>query len=262
MESQLVVALALAVLVGVSLGMLGGGGSILTVPILTYVAGFEPQQAISASLFIVGVTSAVSVLHHARVGRVRWRTGLIFGIAGMAGAFTGGIVGGYIPGTVLMMLFAAMMVATATAMIRGRKNISTRLLPEPATLPVIRIVRDGFLVGIAAGLVGAGGGFLIVPALTLLGGLPVAVAVGTSLLVIAMQSSAGLVAHLFTVDLPWPTVLAFTGIAVAGSFLGAALAGRIPERALRTAFGIFVLVIGAFVLVQEIPRLIPLVTGE
>lgn len=261
MEPNLIIALALAVLVGVSLGMLGGGGSILTVPILTYVAGFEPQQAISASLFIVGVTSAVSVFHHARVGRVRWRTGLIFGVAGMAGAFAGGIVGGFIPGTILMVLFAAMMVATATAMIRGRKKVPAGSIHEPTPLPVIRIIRDGFFVGIAAGLVGAGGGFLIVPALTLLGGLPVAVAVGTSLLVIAMQSSAGLIAHLFTVDLPWPTILAFTGIAVAGSFVGAALAVRIPETALRKGFGIFVLVIGAFVLVQEVPRLIPLVTG-
>jgi len=261
MEPQLVVALALAVLVGVSLGMLGGGGSILTVPILTYVAGFEPQQAISASLFIVGVTSVVSVLHHARAGRVRWQTGFIFGVAGKAGAFAGGIVGGYIPGTILMVLFAAMMVATATAMIRGRKKVPAGSLHEPAKLPVVPIIRDGFFVGIAAGLVGAGGGFLIVPALTLLGGLPIAVAVGTSLLVIAMQSSAGLVAHLLTVDLPWPTVLAFTGIAIAGSFVGAALAGRIPEPALRRGFGIFVLAMGAFVLVQEIPQLIPLMTG-
>src|SRR5664279_193089 len=106
MDPNLIIALFLAVLVGVSLGMLGGGGSILTVPILTYVVGMDPQQAISASLFIVGVTSAVSVFHHARAGRVRWRTGLIFGVAGMAGAFAGGIISGFIPGTILMVLFA------------------------------------------------------------------------------------------------------------------------------------------------------------
>lgn len=260
MELGLVVALLLAVLVGVSLGLMGGGGSILTVPILTYVLGMGPKEAIAASLFIVGVTSAVSVFAHARAGRVRWKTGLIFGAAGMAGAFLGGILGGYIPGPVLMVLFAVMMIATATAMIRGRRKTADPAA-EPRTLPVARILLDGFAVGIATGLVGAGGGFLIVPALNLLGGLPMAVAVGTSLLVIAMKSFAGLGGYLFSVQLDWPVVLAFTAIAVAGSFLGAALAGRIPETALRKGFGVFVLVVGGFVIVQEAPQLVALVTG-
>ncbi|CAG7607209.1 sulfite exporter TauE/SafE family protein [Leucobacter soli] len=281
MEPAIIVGLALAVLVGVSLGLLGGGGSILTVPILTYVIGMDSREAIAASLFIVGATSAVSVLAHARAGRVRWRTGLIFGAAGMAGAFAGGIAGGYIPGPVLMVLFAGMMVATATAMIRGRRakapvaagagadshgsgsataeaGAATGIDGEARPgLPMRRIVLDGFLVGLATGLVGAGGGFLIVPALTLLGGLPMAIAVGTSLLVIAMKSAAGLAGYLFSVQLDWPIVLGFTAAAVAGSFLGVRLAGLVPERALRRGFGFFVLAMGAFVLVQELPKLIP-----
>ncbi|MGR0220072.1 sulfite exporter TauE/SafE family protein [Agromyces sp. ZXT2-6] len=261
MEIGLVVALLLAVLVGVSLGLMGGGGSILTVPILTYVLGMGPKEAIAASLFIVGVTSAVSVFSHARAGRVRWKTGLIFGGAGMAGAFLGGILGGYIPGPVLMVLFAVMMIATATAMIRGRKKSADPAGHPQKTLPVARILLDGFAVGIATGLVGAGGGFLIVPALNLLGGLPMAVAVGTSLLVIAMKSFAGLGGYLLSVQLDWPVVLAFTAIAVAGSFVGSALAGRIPETALRKGFGIFVLVVGAFVIVQEAPQLVALISG-
>lgn len=257
MEAHLIViALILAALVGVSLGLLGGGGSILTVPILTYVLGMEPREAIASSLFIVGATSAASMIGHARAGRVRWKTGALFGVAGMAGAFAGGIVGGYIPGAVLMILFAIMMIVTATAMIRGRKNHD----PEGATPerkpPLARILLDGFLVGIATGLVGAGGGFLIVPALNLLGGLPMAIAVGTSLLVIVMKSFAGLGGYLFSTQLNWPIVLAFTATAIAGSFAGVALAGRIPERALRRGFGFFVLAMGAFVLVQEIPSLI------
>ena len=255
METSVVIGLALAVLVGLSLGLMGGGGSILTVPILTYVLGMEPREAIAASLFIVGVTSAVSVLSHARAGRVRWKTGLVFGLAGMAGAFAGGLLGGLIPGVVLMVLFAVMMIATATAMIRGRKKAAGGD-GEPKELPMLRIVLDGFVVGIATGLVGAGGGFLIVPALNLLGGLPMAIAVGTSLLVIAMKSFAGLAGYLFSTAVNWPIVLAFTGVAVAGSFIGATLAGRIPEKALRRGFGVFVLVVGAFVLVQEIPKLI------
>lgn len=257
MEPHLIViALALAGLVGVSLGLLGGGGSILTVPILSYVLGMEPREAIAASLFIVGATSAVSMIGHARSGRVRWQTGVIFGVAGMVGAFAGGVLGGFIPGAVLMILFAIMMIVTATAMIRGRKNRDREARATEPRRVLIRILLDGFLVGIATGLVGAGGGFLIVPALNLLGGLPMAIAVGTSLLVIAMKSFAGLGGYLFSVQLNWPIVLAFTATAIVGSFAGVALAGRIPERALRRGFGIFVLVMGAFVLVQEVPPLL------
>ncbi len=112
----------LAVLVGVSLGLLGGGGSILTVPLLAYVAGMDAKQAIATSLLVVGTTSAVGVISHAKAGRVQWRTGLIFGAAGMAGAYTGGLLGHFIPGSVLLLGFGAMMIATAVAMLRGRKN--------------------------------------------------------------------------------------------------------------------------------------------
>lgn len=134
MTFTLVLTVLLAVLIGVSLGLLGGGGSILTVPILTYVAGLPPKEAIAASLFVVGTTSAVSAISHARAGRVRWRTGLIFGAAGMVGAFGGGILGGYIPGTVLMIAFALMMVATSIAMIRGRKGARAKDA-SPASCP-------------------------------------------------------------------------------------------------------------------------------
>lgn len=250
MSATLVITLLLSVLVGVSLGLLGGGGSILTVPILAYVAGMDAKEAIAASLFVVGVTSAVSVVAHARNGRVRWRTGLIFGAAGMAGAFGGGLLGGYIPGTILMIAFALMMLATAAAMIRGRRGQAGA--PTVQELPVLKVVVEGLVVGLVTGIVGAGGGFLVVPALVLLGGLPMSVAVATSLLVIAMKSFAGLAGYLTTVQLDWPLVLAVTGVAVAGSFVGARLAGIIPEQALRKGFGVFVLAMAVLVLVQEL----------
>ncbi len=256
MDAPLILALALALVVGVSLGLLGGGGSILTVPILTYVLGMEPREAIAASLFIVGVTSAVSAFGHARAGRVRWKIGGIFGAAGMVGAFLGGILGGFIPGGVLMVLFAVMMTATAAAMIRGRRH---RGQSEPGNITGIRVLRfviDGILVGIATGLVGAGGGFLIVPALNLLGGLPMVAAVATSLLVIVMKSGAGLAGYLFSTRLDWPIVLAFTAVATIGAHVGVRLSGFIPERALRTGFGYFVLAMGAVVLIQEVPALL------
>lgn len=259
MTLTLLLTLLLSVLIGLSLGLLGGGGSILTVPILTYVAGLDPKEAIAASLFVVGVTSAFSAITHALNQRVKWRTGLIFGAAGMAGAFGGGLLGGYIPGTVLMIAFALMMVATSVAMIRGRKNKAATT--HEGELPILKVLAEGLVVGLVTGLVGAGGGFLIVPALALLGGLSMPVAVGTSLVVIAMKSFAGLAGYLTTVSLDWVLVGAVTAAAIAGSVLGARLAGRIPEAALRKGFGVFVLIMGVFVLVQELPGATGMIVG-
>jgi uncharacterized membrane protein YfcA len=250
MTVALAATLLLSVVIGLSLGLLGGGGSILTVPILTYVAGLEPKEAIAASLFVVGATSAFSTIDHARKGRVQWRTGLVFGAAAMAGAFAGGLLGGHIPGTILMIAFALMMVATSVAMIRGRKNKTTT---GNNRLPVPKIIAEGLVVGLVTGLVGAGGGFLVVPALALLGGLSMPVAVGTSLVVITLKSFAGLGGYLTTVSLDWGLVAAVTAAAIIGSVIGSRLAGRIPETALRQGFGIFVLAMGVFVLVQELP---------
>lgn len=262
MTLTLLLTLLLSVLIGLSLGLLGGGGSILTVPILTYVAGLEAKEAIAASLFVVGVTSAFSAISHARNQRVRWRTGLIFGGASMAGAFVGGLLGGHIPGTVLMIGFAVMMVATSVAMIRGRRNSKDSSdSAHDRKMPVFKVLAEGIVVGLVTGLVGAGGGFLVVPALALLGGLPMPVAVGSSLVVIAMKSFAGLAGYLTTVSLDWVLIGSITLAAIAGSVLGARLAGRIPEAALRKGFGIFVLVMGVFVLVQELPGAAGLIIG-
>ncbi|NSX36492.1 sulfite exporter TauE/SafE family protein [Pseudarthrobacter oxydans] len=255
MTATLLLVLALSVVIGLSLGVLGGGGSILTVPILVYVAGFEAKEAIAASLFVVGVTSAVSVFSHARGGRVMWRTGLIFGAAGMVGAFVGGLLGGHIPGQILLIAFAVMMVATSVAMLRGRKKKNDDgAAPVKHELPLGRVLLDGAVVGLITGLVGAGGGFLVVPALALLGGLPMSVAVGTSLVVIAMKSFAGLAGYLTTVQLDWGLTLGVTAMAIVGSLIGSRLAGRIPEAALRKAFGWFVLAMGTFVLTQQAPE--------
>lgn len=257
MTVTLILVLALSVVIGLSLGVLGGGGSILTVPILVYVAGFEAKEAIAASLFVVGVTSAVSVISHARGGRVMWRTGLLFGAAGMAGAFVGGLLGGHIPGEILLIAFALMMVATSVAMLRGRKKASEPNASSGSTghaeLPLGRVLLDGAVVGLVTGLVGAGGGFLVVPALALLGGLPMSIAVGTSLVVIAMKSFAGLAGYLTTVHLDWGVTLAVTAAAIVGTLIGSKVAGKIPEAALRKAFGWFVLAMGAFVLIQQAP---------
>jgi uncharacterized membrane protein YfcA len=245
----LALVLALAVLVGISLGLLGGGGSILTVPILSYIAGMSPKAAIASSLFVVAVTSGAALIPHARAGRVKWRTGLLFGGGGMAGAFLGGRLAAHLSGHLLMMLFALMMAATAIAMLRPARTAAVATNRE---LPVATVLLEGVVVGVVTGLIGAGGGFLVVPALVLLGGLSMQTAVGTSLLVISLKSFAGLAGHLGHVDVDWPLTLAVTAIAVAGSVVGARLAGRIPPAVLRRAFGVFIIVMAGLVLAKEL----------
>ncbi|MEV6202881.1 sulfite exporter TauE/SafE family protein [Streptomyces sp. NPDC051771] len=246
-----VLAVAASLLVGVALGVLGGGGSILTVPILVHLAGQDAKEAIATSLFVVGVTSLAALVPHARARRVRWRTGLLFGAFGMAGAYGGGRLAEYVPGTALLIAFALMMLATAVAMLRTPR---TARAPEPGGggPSVRRIGVEGLLVGAVSGFVGSGGGFLVVPALALLGGLPMGLAVGTSLLVIALNSFAGLAGHLSGVTVDWGLALAVTAMAVLGSLVGARLADRIPQAALRRAFGWFVVAMGSFVLAQQL----------
>jgi uncharacterized membrane protein YfcA len=242
---------ALAVLVGITLGLLGGGGSILTVPLLAYVAGMDAKEAIATSLLVVGVTSAVGAISHARAGRVQWRTGILFGLTGMVGAYAGGLLSRFIPGSVLLLGFAAMMIATAVAMLRGRRTKSTAQ-DGVTSMPIAKILLDGAIVGLVTGLVGAGGGFLVVPALALLGGLPMPVAVGTSLIVIAMKSFAGLGGYLSTVQIDWRLATMVTGAAVVGSLLGGRLTSLIDPDTLRKGFGWFVLIMSSVILAQEI----------
>ncbi|MFI8370318.1 sulfite exporter TauE/SafE family protein [Streptomyces sp. NPDC085466] len=242
---------AASLLVGVSLGVLGGGGSILTVPVLVHLAGQDPKEAIATSLFVVGVTSLAALVPHARAGRVRWRTGLLFGAFSMAGAYAGGRAAAYVPGTALLVAFAMMMLATAVAMLRRPRRGRTPR-PRPGGAPLRRVAVQGLAVGAVTGLVGAGGGFLVVPALALLGGLPMSGAVATSLLVLAMNSFAGLAGHLSGTAVDRGLALTVTGAAVAGSLAGARLSGRVPRDALRKAFGWFVVVMGVLVLARQL----------
>jgi uncharacterized membrane protein YfcA len=250
--TMLALTVALAAVIGLSLGLLGGGGSILAVPLLLYVADMPAKEAIATSLLVVGVTSAVAVIPHARAHRVRWRTGLIFGVAGMTGAYVGGRVAVFIPAVVLLGAFALMMLATAAAMIRGRRPDPGRVVPRE--LPIGKVIAEGVAVGLVTGLVGAGGGFLVVPALALLGGLSMPIAIGTSLVVIAMKSFAGFAGYLSGVHINWALAAAVTAAAVLGSLAGSRLAGRIREDLLRQAFGWFVLAMGVFVLAQQLPQ--------
>jgi uncharacterized protein len=240
------VVLLLASVIGLSLGMLGGGGSTLTVPILSYVAGMRPEQAIAASLFVVAVTSGVSVLVHARAGRVDWRIGGLLGAAGVIGSYTGGRAASLVPGGILMIVFAIVMLASAVAMLQPRTG------PRSRPLRVVPMIAIGIGVGALSGFIGAGGGFLVVPVLVIFGGLAIHNAVATSLLVIALQSMAGFGGHIAMVDLEWKLTILVTGAAVLGSILGGVIAPRMPASVLRRGFAALVILMAAFVLVREL----------
>jgi uncharacterized membrane protein YfcA len=257
---MLALSIALAVAVGVSLGLLGGGGSILTVPLLAYVAGLDAQHAIATSLLVVGVTSAVAAVTHARAGRVRWRIAVMFGVTAMAGAYSGGLLAQFIPGTVLLIAFAVIMIVAGAAMLRGRKG--TAAADSSSRPPLLQITLLGVAVGLISGLVGAGGGFLLVPALALLAGLPMPIAVGTSLVVISMQSFAGFAGHLTAGQIDWRLAGLITAAAVVGALIGGRLVSRVPANTLRTLFGWFVLMMASVILAQEVdPRVGATVAG-
>lgn len=244
---MLLLAAALSIVVGVTLGLLGGGGAILTVPMLVYVLGVDAKVAVATSLLVVAVTSVSGVTVHAMAGVVRWRVGLILGITGMVGAFVGGRLAGLVSGTVLLVAFGALMLVMSIAMMRGRGNISS----EESKVAWGVLAAIGLAVGATSGFLGAGGGFLIVPALTLVARVPVRNAIGTSLFVIAMQTAAGFASHVMTTQLDWTLAFVVTGAAVLGSFAGAKLAHRVDPKQLRKGFGVFVLVMALFLLGKE-----------
>lgn len=246
--TMLLVALLLALVIGLTLGLLGGGGSILTLPVLVYVLHLEPKEAIAASLVVVGTTALVSAVAHARAGNVNYRVGGIFAVFGMAGAFAGGRVAGLLPGDVLLGAFAAMMTVTALAMMRPKAEPTE----EKRAIALGRVIASALVVGAAAGLVGAGGGFLVVPALVLFGGLDTRRAIGTSLMVIALQSFAGLAGHIGHAHLDLSLVGIVTGAAIVGSLAGTALAKKLPAASLRSGFAWFVLAMAIFMVGRQL----------
>lgn len=246
----------IAVLIGASLGVLGGGGSILTVPLLVHLLGVAEKPAIATSLLVVGVTAAIAAVPHARAGHVQWRTAGLFGSIAMVGAFAGGLTARALPGPLLLVLFALLMLVTAAAMWRGAPRAPAEGEAKPPAM-AHRVVVQGLAVGFVTGLVGAGGGFLVVPALVLLGGLPMRTAVGTSLVVITMNSAAGFLGHLSHVELDYALAAVITAGAVLGALGGSLFAARVPAAQLRRGFAVLVVVMGVFLLWQELRHFMP-----
>jgi uncharacterized protein len=251
---MLILACALAALIGLSLGLMGGGGSILTVPIFVYVLSYDPKLAIAMSLPVVGVTSLVGAIGHWRAGNVDLRTAAMFGACAMIAAYAGARLAAFLTGAVQLTLLAVIMLAAAISMfLNARRSPPSTTKQQnddrPSSLQLLLVV--ALCVGMVTGVVGVGGGFLIVPALVLLGRISIKQAIGTSLLVIAMNCASGFVGYVGRVDIPWAFVVGFTAIAVLGILAGTRLVRYVSQRTLKQAFSVFLVVMGTFILVQN-----------
>lgn len=236
----------LGLVVGGALGLLGGGGSILTVPVFVYVLGLPVKEAIPASLVVVGTTALVGALSHGRAGNVRVGTAFLFGAAAMVGAFVGARLAAFLDPTFQMAVFASVMLAAALSMFRGRPE---REDPRARYLFAVPLV--AMPVGVLTGVVGVGGGFLIVPALVLLLAVPIHEAVGTSLLVISLNAGAGFAGYLGRASVPWALMAVFAIFTVVGILAGSRMAARVPQGRLRRAFALFLLVAGVLILYEN-----------
>jgi len=253
-----------SIAIGISLGLIGGGGSILTVPVLVYLFGLDVVMATGYSLFIVGITSAVGSVDFYRKGLINVKTAVVFGIPSIVAVFVTRAyivpaipndiitIGGFIvtKSILLMLLFASLMVAASYSMIRkDRVNMAVLSQRQRFNYPLILV--EGAVVGVLTGLVGAGGGFLIIPALVVLSKLPMKMAIGTSLAIIAAKSSIGFFGEVSETAIDWAFLLTVSAFAIVGIVIGMALSKHIDGEKLKPAFGWFVLIMGVYILIKE-----------
>ncbi|GAB4022398.1 sulfite exporter TauE/SafE family protein [Spirosoma migulaei] len=264
MTSLQVAGFSASIIIGVSLGLIGGGGSILTLPVLVYLLGINPMLSTAYSLFVVGMTSLVGSVNYMRQHQINYKAAIVFSIPSLLTVYvTRKYLVTLIPDPVfstdtftlsknvaIMVFFALIMLAASVSMIRDKKaEVNKPDGPIQFNLPLIAL--EGMFVGALTGLVGAGGGFLIIPALVLLARLPMKTAVGTSLLIIAVKSLTGFLGDLSNMAVDWPFLLEFTALSVVGIFVGSYLARFVSSRKLKKAFGYFVLVMGVYIILKE-----------
>lgn len=253
-----------SLLIGISLGLIGGGGSILTVPVLVYLFGLQPLQATSYSLFIVGFTSLVGGIRSLLKGQVNVRATLLFGVSSVVTVFfTRKVLVPLIPENIVsfgnlnitesllvMMLFAVLMIVASISMIY-KQPISTEEKACSNCMHFRKLLLYGITIGFITGVLGAGGGFILIPALILILKLPVKTAIGTSLMIIALNSLIGFTGDLNHISIDWLFLFEITAIATAGIFLGSKLNTKISDARLKSGFGWFVLVTGVYIILKE-----------
>lgn len=246
--------LLLGFTIGLTLGFLGGGGSILTVPALVYIVGQSPQAAVTASLMIVGMNSAMGAFFHRTQGTLNWPVALLFGGAGMVASYLTAGLAKFLPPTVLLMLFALLMLVVGSVMIFSKPPLAKPAFEGQSGRGWLITVLSGLGVGVLTGFLGVGGGFLIVPALVMLVGLPIRQSVGTSLVVIAMNSLAGLLGHLDGSPIDLTVIALFVVAGFVGSLSGTRLSRIIKPDQLRTSFALFVMLLAVFLLVDNLRK--------
>lgn len=254
-----------SILIGVSLGLIGGGGSILTVPVLVYLFSIDAVLATAYSLFVVGTTSLVGSLSYFKKGLINIKTAIVFGIPSIIAVFmtrayiipaipdeifwVGGLM--ITKNILVMVLFSLLMIFASYSMIRKKKKLGKTQVSEVQKFNYPLILIEGAAVGVLTGLVGAGGGFLIIPALVVLSKLPMKEAVGTSLAIIAAKSIIGFLGESSETHIEWTFLLIISAFAISGIFIGVALSKRIDGDKLKPIFGWFVLVMGIYILIKE-----------
>ena len=253
-----------SILIGVSLGLIGGGGSILTLPVLVYLLGFSPVLSTAYSLFIVGTTSFVGSINYMRKGLINYQAAFVFAIPSFISVF---LTRKYLVPTIpdslftlagfevtknigIMLFFALVMLAASYSMIMSEKKEDEKSEKLKFNYPLIGL--EGAVVGILTGIVGAGGGFLIIPALVLLARLPMKMAVGTSLLIIATKSLIGFMGDISNINVNWTFLVQFTSLSIIGIFIGSYFSKFIEGEKLKKSFGWFVLVMGIYIITKEI----------
>lgn len=245
----------LALLVGLVLGLLGGGGSVLTVPILIYVLHVPVKAAIAMSLVVVGLVALIGFLSHLKQRTVAPRVAFVFGPFAVIAAFAGARLAKHIPSTVQLIVFAVVGLAGSVLMLRGGFKRASATAPayefHPDTRMLVLLALQGLVVGFLTGIIGVGGGFLIVPALVLVAGLPMRIAIGTSLLVITMNALAGFAGYVGHIPIDWNLIVWFTTVAAIGSVAGTYFSKRVPQQRLRQVFGYLLIGVSIYVLYRR-----------
>lgn len=252
-----------ALLIGLTLGLLGSGGSAITVPVLIYLVGHDAKQSIAESMAIVGLISVVAAMPYAKAKQIDWRSVWYFGLPGMLGTFVGAWLGGLATDAMQLVVFGGVLIAAAYVMLQkpNSGDVSDGTESARHRSPIWKIASEGTVVGVVTGFVGVGGGFLIVPALVVLGRLPMRLAIGTSLVIIAFKAAIGfakyqqyLVSHDMSVDVK--TIFLFVAIGVVGSLIGRNINARLDQHVLKRTFAVFLVLLGGFVVVHEGTKLV------